>query len=74
MEGMELSVLRQALERAGATIQDGGAPSPQREPLTKGDFYELGLTGARTAPPGGRRCKNAWACRRGSLPMGCCRR
>ena len=45
VEGMELSVLRQALERAGATIQDGGAPSPQREPLTKGDFYELGLTG-----------------------------
>ena len=45
MEGMELSVLRQALERAGATIEDGGAPSPQREPLTKGDFYELGLTG-----------------------------
>lgn len=45
VEGMELSVLRQALERAGATIEDGGAPSPQREPLTKGDFYELGLTG-----------------------------
>ena len=34
VEGMELSVLRQALERAGAT-----------PPLTKADLFQLGLTG-----------------------------
>ena len=46
VEGMELSVLRQALERAGATVEDG--PAPQKEtapPLTKADLFQLGLTG-----------------------------
>ena len=46
VEGMELSVLRQALERAGATVEDG--PVPQKEtaqPLTKADLFQLGLTG-----------------------------
>lgn len=47
VEGMELSVLRQALERAGATLEDGPA-RPSKEggtALTKGDLYQLGLTG-----------------------------
>lgn len=45
VEGMELSVLRQALERAGATVEDGPQPAPQGEPLTKADLYRWGLSG-----------------------------
>ena len=45
VEGMELSVLKDALEHAGATIED----APQKsagEKLTKADFYAFGLSGA----------------------------
>ena len=47
MEGMELSVLRQALERAGATVGGRPLPRPKRRPppLTKADLFQLGLTG-----------------------------
>lgn len=46
VEGMELSVLRQALERAGATVEDGPAPPKETAPpLTKADLFQLGLTG-----------------------------
>ena len=44
VEGMPPAVLLEALERAGATFEDSGSPA-EREPVTKADFYELGLTG-----------------------------
>ena len=43
-EGMPPQILLQALERAGATFEDGDT-SGERPPITKADFYELGLTG-----------------------------
>ena len=45
VEGMSPAVLLRALERAGATFEEGGGPA-ERQGVTKGDFYELGLTGA----------------------------
>ena len=45
VEGLPLSVLRDALIRAGAHIEGGGCV-PYREPVTKADFYDLALTGA----------------------------
>ena len=44
MEGMPPEVLVQALERAGATFEDGGA-APAGTAITKADLYELGLSG-----------------------------
>lgn len=44
VEGMPPQVLLEALERAGATFEDG-ALSAERRPITKADFYALGLTG-----------------------------
>ena len=44
VEGMPPAALLEALERAGATFEDGGSPA-EREPVTKADFYALGLTG-----------------------------
>ena len=44
VEGMPPQILLQALERAGATFEDGDT-SGARPPITKADFYELGLTG-----------------------------
>lgn len=54
VEGMSLSVLREALERAGARIEGGqekGAPQGGGA-VTKGDFFALGLSGG---PGSGRR-------------------
>lgn len=45
VEGMPPQVLLAALERAGATFEDGDGPLPERRPITKADLYELGLTG-----------------------------
>lgn len=48
VEGMELSVLRQALERAGATVEDAsgsGGSQSQGQPITKGDLFQWGLAG-----------------------------
>ena len=45
VEGMSPAVLLDALTRAGATFEDAAAPADHR-PITKADFYELGLTGA----------------------------
>lgn len=46
VEGMELSVLRAALERAGATIDERPGPGARdREKLTKADLYAFGLSG-----------------------------
>ena len=42
VEGMSPGVLLEALERAGATEE--GTPG-NRQPITKADFYDLGLTG-----------------------------
>lgn len=44
VEGMPPSILLEALERAGATFEDGPAAGPS-EPLTKAGFYALGLSG-----------------------------
>ena len=46
VEGMNPQVLLSALERAGATFEDGGA-AERREPITKADLYALGLTGGQ---------------------------
>ena len=45
VEGMSPAVLLDALTRAGATFEDG-TTTQDRAPITKADFYELGLTGA----------------------------
>lgn len=45
VEGMTPQVLLAALERAGATFEDEKTAKQGREPITKMDFYELGLTG-----------------------------
>ena len=45
VEGMRPEVLLAALERAGATFEDGAAAAPRGEPLTKADLFALGLTG-----------------------------
>ncbi|MBD5150872.1 MAG: DUF4093 domain-containing protein [Oscillibacter sp.] len=44
VEGMPPQVLLEALERAGATFEDGET-AEKRQAVTKADFYELGLTG-----------------------------
>ena len=44
VEGMPPRVLLEALERAGATFEDGET-SEKRQAVTKADFYELGLAG-----------------------------
>lgn len=44
VEGMKSEVLLSALERAGATFEDGKTQH-QHTPVTKTDLYELGLTG-----------------------------
>ena len=45
VEGMAPQVLLSALERAGATFEDGDGPAREHTPITKADLYELGLTG-----------------------------
>ncbi len=47
VEGMDNAVVIAALERAGATFEDavGGTPAADKMHLTKGDLYELGLSG-----------------------------
>ena len=46
VEGMKPDVLLEALRKAGATFLDEAADAPvQKEPLTKADLFELGLTG-----------------------------
>ena len=46
VEGMEPKILLEALERAGATFEDGTVQETHM-PVTKADLYELGLTGGR---------------------------
>lgn len=47
VEGMKPQVILDALRRAGATFleEDASAPAVSRKPLTKGDLFELGLSG-----------------------------
>ena len=54
VEGMSPQVLLAALERAGATFEDGGA-AEQGEPITKADLCALGLTGGGGADSAQRR-------------------
>lgn len=51
VEGMPPEVLLQALERAGATFEDGEAVG-ERQRITKADLYALGLSGG---PDSGRK-------------------
>lgn len=44
VEGMEADLLREALARAGALIGEEPVQT-EREPITKGDLYALGLSG-----------------------------
>ena len=44
VEGMETGVLLQVLADAGAVFEDSEA-KPAKEPITKADLYELGLSG-----------------------------
>jgi len=44
VEGMSAEVLLQALRNAGAEFEDG-VPAAEKTPITKTDFYELGLSG-----------------------------
>lgn len=46
VEGMEPKILLEALERAGATFEDG-VVQEAHAPVTKADLYELGLTGGK---------------------------
>ena len=48
VEGMALSVLREAILRSGATVI-GEEAAERGEPITKGDLYELGLSGRENA-------------------------
>ena len=46
VEGMKPEVLLEVLRKAGATFLDEETDAPvQKEPLTKADLFELGLTG-----------------------------
>ncbi len=45
VEGMPPQVLLTALERAGATFEDGPDPAERGAPITKADLCDLGLTG-----------------------------
>ena len=47
VEGMSPQVLLAALERAGATFEDGQPSEERAEPITKADLYALGLTGGQ---------------------------
>ena len=47
VEGMSPQVLLAALERAGATFEDGWPSGERGEPITKADLYALGLTGGQ---------------------------
>lgn len=45
VEGMRPEVLLEALQRAGATFLDGEEAVREKDPITKADLFELGLTG-----------------------------
>ena len=45
VEGMKPDVLLEALRRAGATFLDEAEQRPSREPITKADLFDLGLSG-----------------------------
>lgn len=46
VEGMRPAVLLEALRRAGATFLDeAGEAAPVKDPITKADLFDLGLTG-----------------------------
>ena len=49
VEGMDRETLLAALRNAGAAFSEEDAAPPAREPITKTDLYELGLTGTRNS-------------------------
>ena len=52
VEGMRPEILLQALRNAGADFEDAQA-APAREPVTKQDFFTLGLSGRPDSKAGG---------------------
>lgn len=63
VEGMDKNIIVNALIRAGATFEDEHATAVNSEPITKADFYELGLSGK----PGSEEMRRATA-KKLSLP------
>lgn len=64
VEGMSLEVLRQALLRAGATVEEEAGEAARigtasREKLTKADLFELGLSGRPDSAQKRRRLQKA---------------
>lgn len=49
VEGMSDAVVLNALERAGATFLDQASSDSAKEPITKTDFYESGLSGGKNS-------------------------
>ena len=49
VEGMDRETLLAALRNAGAAFSEEDASPPAREPITKTDLFELGLTGTRNS-------------------------
>ena len=49
VEGMDRETLLAALRNAGAAFSEEDAAPPAREPITKTDLFELGLTGTRNS-------------------------
>ena len=47
VEGMTSEVIISALRKAGATFIGEAETSTEKEPITKTDFFELGLTGSK---------------------------
>lgn len=45
VEGMDRNIILNALLSAGATTDDGDGTRENKNPITKGDLYELGLSG-----------------------------
>lgn len=45
VEGMEPEILKEALVRAGAVLEDEAADTSAGQKITKADLYELGLSG-----------------------------
>ncbi len=59
VEGMDLPTLQAVLERAGATIDRETVERKPGAPITKGDFYDLGLTGGKDSAARRRRLQRA---------------
>ncbi len=55
VEGMPENALKQAFQKAGISFDEENFPPPNPEPITKSDFFDLGLTGTPNSSE--KRCK-----------------